>query len=286
MAEIDFMAMLKAEKAKAKAESKKSTQKKVTPKDTLILPELIQISSGVAYCPDFISQDEESSLITDIDYISQNQWATLTQRRLLNLGGIPHPSGSWSEELPEYTELICSRLVEMGVFKTYPNQILLNEYCDGAGIDPHNDGPLYQPLACIVSLNSDAIIDFYEMTNKSNHGSGGGAEVITPQIEHPSFSVVLRRRSLVVFSEEKYISYVHGIQKRMEDKVDKNVINMKESNVRPGELLVRSSRRLSVTVRTLSNAQKHISTFDVLTSEERNEKERREAWWCGSISEK
>ena len=35
------------------------------------------------------------------------------------------------------------RLVATRAFPHCPNHVLLNEYSDGCGIDPHNDGPLY-----------------------------------------------------------------------------------------------------------------------------------------------
>lgn len=40
------------------------------------------------------------------------------------------------------------------------NHVLLNAYKDGSGIHSHQDGPIYQPAACILSIGASAVIDF------------------------------------------------------------------------------------------------------------------------------
>ena len=41
-----------------------------------------------------------------------------------------------------------------------PNHVLLNAYMPGQGIMAHQDGPLYHPGACIVSLSSPTVMHF------------------------------------------------------------------------------------------------------------------------------
>ena len=41
-----------------------------------------------------------------------------------------------------------------------PNHVLLNAYMPGQGIMAHQDGPLYHPGACIVSLSSPTVLHF------------------------------------------------------------------------------------------------------------------------------
>lgn len=41
-----------------------------------------------------------------------------------------------------------------------PNHVLLNTYAPSSGIFDHQDGPVYEPIACILSLNSPAIMHF------------------------------------------------------------------------------------------------------------------------------
>ena len=66
------------------------------------------------------------------------------------------PDRSWLEAL-------LGRLAqETGVFGEgqAPNHVLLNAYLPGQGILPHQDGPLYHPGVCIVSLGAPAVMRF------------------------------------------------------------------------------------------------------------------------------
>lgn len=57
------------------------------------------------------------------------------------------------------------RLMALEVFKDAPhgapNHCLVNEYLNGQGILPHEDGPAYHPVVATVSLASSAVLDFY-----------------------------------------------------------------------------------------------------------------------------
>lgn len=56
-----------------------------------------------------------------------------------------------------------------------PNHVLLNAYKPGQGIMPHQDGPLYHPGVCILSLGSPTVMHF---TRKSS--SGGNTQSFSP----------------------------------------------------------------------------------------------------------
>jgi alkylated DNA repair dioxygenase AlkB len=289
---MDFAAMLKAEKAKAKAQAQSQDKNHMKSLPNLAADEqphcvINNLESGMAYCSNFISEKEETELINDIGKMPPSQWVSLKQRALLNLGGVPHPSGSWSEDLPDFIQPLCERLVHLGMFKSCPNQVLLNEYRNGAGIDPHFDGPLFQPLVGIISLDSDAIISFLGKIEPSNHASD---DVSGSSNESPEYtkvkSVVLRQRSLFIFSEEMYLNYMHGMPSSMFDIVDDTTVNIKEAKVNIGDVIQRGSRRLSITVRVLVDVRKHFSKYDVLSDEEKSEQTRRQSWWLASISEK
>lgn len=50
---------------------------------------------------------------------------------------------------------------ETGVYGTdRPNHVLLNGYSPGQGIFNHQDGPIYHPAVCILSLGSTAVMNF------------------------------------------------------------------------------------------------------------------------------
>ena len=83
-----------------------------------------------------------------------------------------------------------------------PDQALVNEYVEGSGIAAHADGPLYEPCAVIVSLESSARLDFFT----------DGDERVA--------SVLLRPRSVVAFADAAYLSLKHGIAAARADTVD------------------------------------------------------------------
>jgi alkylated DNA repair protein alkB family protein 6 len=189
---------------------------------------------------------------------------------------VPHPSGSWAEPLPdEICSLVRFRLQTLGLFSADApaNQVLLNEYIDGEGIDPHKDGPLFDPLACIVSLGGDAVLNFYAPSS-------------APKEDKPLFSVVLRANSLVVFSGGAYLILTHGINSSETDAVTTSILNLAEARVTPGEVLLRPSRRLSLTLRRLSRVERSFALHDYIPPDIESERARRRAWWLSSISEK
>ena len=155
------------------------------------------------------------------------------------------------------------------------HQVLLNEYRDGAGIDRHRDGPCYQPCVAIVSLESDALLEFTE----------------PPPSTTVIAAVVLRRNSLVVFQgKPAFCTLFHGIPdnylRGSSAVVPAEVINAAAAGCAVGDVVPRAPRRLSLTLRRLANVEKRIGHFDVLGPEVEDERIRRQAWWLRSISEK
>jgi hypothetical protein len=103
---MDFAAMLKAERArdaaerlaeKLQAEHGRFRAADADPRPEPELPTLVDLGRGIRYCNTFLSTDEAAALVVAIDAYPTGAWCHLTKRRLLNLGGVPHPSGSWSE---------------------------------------------------------------------------------------------------------------------------------------------------------------------------------------------
>ena len=56
------------------------------------------------------------------------------------------------QALPLFLQTVVDRLVAAGVYdaREAPNHCLVNEYRDGAGIPPHDDGPLYLDKVCTL----------------------------------------------------------------------------------------------------------------------------------------
>eukprot|EP00934_Nitzschia_sp_Nitz4_P009211 Nitzschia sp. Nitz4//scaffold105_size73764//54616//55497//NITZ4_005682-RA/size73764-processed-gene-0.23-mRNA-1//-1//CDS//3329532465//9201//frame0 len=116
--------------------------------------------------------------------------------------------------LPPPLSIIAAELVQNGVFPATqpPNHVLLNEYQPSQGILPHTDGPQYASRTATLSLGSDVVIEFSRRLATDEIGRdfsssdiGNGAKASSP------FQVLLHANSLIVFEEEAYIGYCHGI---------------------------------------------------------------------------
>lgn len=61
--------------------------------------------------PNFISETEEKFIIEKVKTAPKPKWTQLSNRRLQNWGGIPHPNGMISEPIPEVPCTILYLLV-------------------------------------------------------------------------------------------------------------------------------------------------------------------------------
>ncbi|KAI5733543.1 hypothetical protein M8J76_013115 [Diaphorina citri] len=132
----------------------------------------------VYYIPDFITREEESHLLNKIYSVPKPKWTQLSNRKLQNWGGIPHPKGMIAEKLPEWLDTYLERINQLGVFESVkPNHVLINEYLAGQGIMPHFDGPLYYPTISTISCGSHTILNFYE-PDRTSEGSEAGKKAV------------------------------------------------------------------------------------------------------------
>lgn len=153
------------------------------------------------YVPDFISAIDERRMLDLAAAAPACKWTTLSARRLQNWGGTPTPQGLLAEPLPAWLEALVDRVAQFPIFgdALRPNHVLLNQYRSGEGIMTHKDGPAYHPIVVILSLGSSTSLDFFDSLADTKVP---GAEV---------FSLFLRPRSLLIFSEECYTRLFHSI---------------------------------------------------------------------------
>ncbi|PAN47248.1 hypothetical protein PAHAL_9G244900 [Panicum hallii] len=112
---------------------------------------------------------------------------------------------------------------------------------------PHQDGPAYYPVVAIISLASPVVIDFtphqrlkeQEHTDRQNlqinellgpvkmesNGSGSHECGATNESDPASSSLVLMPCSLLIFKDQAYTDYLHGIQDNELHNLDK-VMNL------------------------------------------------------------
>lgn len=176
-------------------------------------PEIPKIN-GLEYAPDFISADEESVLLAQIE---KQPWLTDLKRRVQHYGykydykARTVTRDSYLGPLPDWLRTITEKLP----FK--PDQAIVNEYLPGQGISAHIDcQPCFGNTIASLSLRSAVTMQFAKDDQKEE--------------------LYLAPRSLIILSGESRHKWTHAIPARKSDTVN-------------GVKILRE-RRVSVTFRT------------------------------------
>ncbi|CAL9167360.1 unnamed protein product [Musa hybrid cultivar] len=256
----------------------------------------------VIYIPNFITESEQSQLLRHIYEVPASRWKSLKNRRLQNWGGVVHEKGLLPQALPSWLTKITQRIGQQtGLFPSPINHVLINEYLPDQGIMPHQDGPAYFPVVAILSLESPITIDFtphprskeFEMPVENEDStlyeavsgqidSPSTESTGSPKDEHHQFSVLLMPCSLLIFKDQAYTDYLHGIEDSESLSLDKvvnisEVIKLKELEYPRGSLhavtsdvtqdigqnniFQRTSTRVSLTCRLVLKVHKNLFKF-------------------------
>lgn len=249
----------------------------------------------VIYLPDFITDEEEQHLLNTIYTAPVSKWKVLKNRRLQNWGGIVHEKGLLAQDLPPWLTRITAKIYEKsGLFPSAINHVLINEYLPDQGIMPHQDGPAYYPVVAILSLGSPVVMDFTPhpslrlstepLGNKETQNMANERPMLMSadrsSDKHPPFPVVLMPRSLLIFKDEAYSDYLHGIKVQEYQQFDKAVnipqitksLGLIQSAARSEEendrnetrcdrLIHRTATRISLTCRVVTKVQKNWFKF-------------------------
>ena len=192
--------------------------------------------------PDYVDAEEEASLHAAATGPAA-RWTQVSGRRLQALGGTVHEAaGLLPAPLPKWVKPLLARLqAEAGSLfgGAELNHVLVNCYAAGEGILQHQDGPLYFPAVAIVSLGADAVMTF------TPHARLQDAAPV---------SVWLPRRSLLLFTDDAYSAYLHGIPARDTDDLS-CTCNAPPS--RAGEAR-REGTRVSLTCRSVLKVRRNL----------------------------
>ena len=180
-----------------------------------ILPPAAPDIPGLQYLPNFITPNEELTLIEVID---RQQWLHDLKRRVQHYGykydykeRVVKPD-SYLGPLPDWLMPVSQKLP----FK--PDQAIVNEYQPGQGISAHVDCvPCFDEMIASLSLGSGAVMQF---TNG--------------QEKHDLF---LEPRSLIMLSGPARYEWTHAIPARKSDVV--------------GGFKIERGRRVSLTFRSV-----------------------------------
>jgi len=172
---------------------------------------------GLCYTKNFITREEEASLVKDIDSLPWNlSLARRTQHYGKTYDYSARDTKADAPPIPPQFDFLLDRLVEQEILKTRPNQLIINEYVPGQGIGMHIDNVFqFQDGIVSISLHSNIAMMF------TKEGA-------------PKKELLLERRSLLSLHADARYLWKHGIAARKKDN---------------GCL---RGRRISLTFRTLS----------------------------------
>lgn len=179
--------------------------------------------SGLKYIPNFISVDNELDLIHTID---SQPWCKDLERRTQHYGykydytRKTINSDLYLGPIPQWLEKYCFKLYDKKIFHKLPDQVIINEYKPGQGINKHVDciGCFGGTIASL-SLNSTCAMTLENIYNKK------------------AGQIALAPLSLLVLAGEARYEWSHGIHARTEDFIANQIIPR--------------SRRISLTFRTV-----------------------------------
>lgn len=159
---------------------------------------------GFHYEPNFLSEEDERSLI---EWIDQQEWSTELPRRVQHYGwrydyrGRKVDSSSYIGNLPAELFDLAQRLHDRKLVPQLPDQVIVNEYQPGQGISPHIDAPSsFADGIAMVSL-----LDSWEM---AFHAPGS---------KRKGPNVVLEKGSVAIVKSDARYKWKHEIAKRKTD---------------------------------------------------------------------
>lgn len=158
----------------------------------------VEKPKGLIVLENFITKEEELELLKNI---YENDWSDQLKRRVQQYGyKYSYTSRNLSnndiaDEIPEFMSPISDRLKQY--FGKLPEQLIINEYTPGQGINPHTDARVFGDPIISISLGS-ACEFLFENTNSK-------------------YSLYLKPRTLVVMSGESRSSWKHSIPNKKAD---------------------------------------------------------------------
>ena len=180
---------------------------------------LSDMSISAPFKPDYISSFPET-VVYKKHFLDSSKTSQLSKW----LQGLPETTtstkdtcGTWNtlkyakrrvcmmeSPLPLPLQQLAALLVQLQIFPHLhkPNHVLINDYTQNQGILPHTDGPLYYPTTATLSIGSEVLLSFQKRLDSHEIG----------MVEHPVvLQVLLHDGSLLVFSQNAYTDYCHGI---------------------------------------------------------------------------
>ncbi|MCX2430657.1 alpha-ketoglutarate-dependent dioxygenase AlkB [Pedobacter sp. GR22-10] len=166
---------------------------------------------GLKYVPNFISVEEEQTLI---ERINSENWLGDLKRRVQHYGwkydykARKLDYGMYLGLIPDWIQLLAERLVSNEIMKEVADQVIINEYKPGQGIANHVDcEPCFGDTVISISLAAPCIMNFINLKTKEKR------------------EALLEPRSAVAIQGAARYSWSHGIPARLADEINGNRVN-------------------------------------------------------------
>lgn len=107
---------------------------------------------GLKIVENYITKEEEKALL-EVLRLSTSVVTNKKRNSIKRYGSkLPYNSRMKSEQVPEYFEFLCKRLVNDGFHVELPDSVTVNEYREGQGITYHYDSQKSGAVISVVSL--------------------------------------------------------------------------------------------------------------------------------------
>ena len=159
--------------------------------------------NGLQYIPDFLSQEEQDAILSEVD---SRSWLNDLKRRVQHYGykydytlrQIDH--SLYVGELPTFAIEIAERMLDNSIIKQMPDQLIVNEYLPGQGINAHIDCvPCFTDQIITISLGWAYEMEFTNILTKEK------------------YKLLLETGSVASMVDEARYSWTHQIRARQKD---------------------------------------------------------------------
>ena len=162
--------------------------------------------NGLKVYFDFISKEEESTLLSKID---TNEWLTDLKRRVQHFGyKYDYKARRIDEsyfigEIPTWMKFLSDRLQQQKIIDFVPDQAIINEYINNQGIAAHIDcEPCFGDTIISISLGGPCVMNFQKEQTS---------------IEKDKIPLFIQPKTLIVMTGESRFNWYHGIAGRKSD---------------------------------------------------------------------
>ncbi|KAL4488885.1 hypothetical protein ABPG72_005672 [Tetrahymena utriculariae] len=163
---------------------------------------------GLTYIDSILTEEEEVFILKEV---YESDWNTQIKRRTQHYGyKYDYTVKSIDKNmflgaLPKYAINLCQRLIDEKIIKVMPDQMIINEYLPGQGINPHIDKTdIFGETIFSISLGSGCIMKL--------------------TCDETEIDIYLKRRSILILEDKARYNFKHSIPSRKSDKINGKTI--------------------------------------------------------------